>query len=350
MARRDHRRPASHRLDHDEAERLLPLDREERRARVLEELDLLAVRHLAEELDPAVAEMRLDKLREVLPLLLLAVLAREPQRKAELHRDGDRPVRSLVGTEPAEEEEVLARVRLARIEREVDGIRNRRHPREIGHRLALVLGDGDETDPRRHLGDVAVDSLGVVDIERAVDGMQDRRLDEPPEGRARHPGVVVDHVELVRTRIAGERVPQLGQSSTEQLARRPLENVREVGLRQRVARREERHIVACVDEPARQQRDDELDAPVTGRRHREPGRRQDRDLQLVHAVSLNAGGSTGHSRSSTRTLASSIRTSQTRSKARIPDSLSAPAQVGSSSGRIVRRWCCLRSGWMPSMS
>ena len=44
VAGRDHRRPAGHRLDHHQAERLLPLDREERRARVLEQLDLLAVR------------------------------------------------------------------------------------------------------------------------------------------------------------------------------------------------------------------------------------------------------------------------------------------------------------------
>ena len=66
VAGRDHRRPAGHRLDHDEAERLLPLDREERRARVLEQLDLLAVRDLAQVLDPAVAEVRLDELGEVL--------------------------------------------------------------------------------------------------------------------------------------------------------------------------------------------------------------------------------------------------------------------------------------------
>ena len=50
-AGRDHRRPAGHRLDHHEPERLLPRDREERRARVLEQLDLLPVRHLADVLD-----------------------------------------------------------------------------------------------------------------------------------------------------------------------------------------------------------------------------------------------------------------------------------------------------------
>ena len=67
-ARRDHRRAARHRLDHDQAERLLPVDREERRPRVLEQLDLLAVRDLAEVLDLVRAEMRLDELVEVLLL------------------------------------------------------------------------------------------------------------------------------------------------------------------------------------------------------------------------------------------------------------------------------------------
>src|SRR5262249_28059040 len=48
---RDHRCTARHRFDHHEPERLLPLDREKGRARVLEQLDLLAVGDLAEVLD-----------------------------------------------------------------------------------------------------------------------------------------------------------------------------------------------------------------------------------------------------------------------------------------------------------
>ena len=93
--RRDHRRAACHRLDHDEAERLLPVDREERRARVLQQLDLLAVRHLTEVLDLP-AQVRLDELVEVLQLRRLAALARELQRQTGLVRDRDRAMRALV--------------------------------------------------------------------------------------------------------------------------------------------------------------------------------------------------------------------------------------------------------------
>ena len=46
-----HGRAAGHRLDHGEAERLRPVDGEEKRARFAEELDLAAVVDLADELD-----------------------------------------------------------------------------------------------------------------------------------------------------------------------------------------------------------------------------------------------------------------------------------------------------------
>src|SRR5437764_140349 len=78
-ARRDHRRPTSHRLDHHEPERLLPFDREQRRARMLQQLDLLTVRHLAEILDP-VDKMRPDQLVEVRELLRILFLAGDLQR------------------------------------------------------------------------------------------------------------------------------------------------------------------------------------------------------------------------------------------------------------------------------
>src|SRR5262249_23641696 len=68
-------RASGHALDHHQPEGLLPLDREERRTRILEQLDLLAVRRLAEVLDPVVAEVRLDERLEVLDLLRVALLA-----------------------------------------------------------------------------------------------------------------------------------------------------------------------------------------------------------------------------------------------------------------------------------
>ena len=120
-----------------------------------------------------------------------------------------------------------------------------------------------------------------VRVERPVHGVQDWSLEQAAERGCRNPRVVVDHVELVRPRVAGEGVAHLRQRAPDQLARRLLVDVREFRLRQRVAGREQRHVVAGVDEPVREQRDDELDAPVAGRRHGEPDRRQNGDAQLV---------------------------------------------------------------------
>ena len=53
------------------------------------------------------------------------------------------------------------------------------------------------------------------------------------------------------------------------------------GASARSARREERHVVALVDESVGEQRDDPLDAAVAHRRHREPAGSDDRDAQWV---------------------------------------------------------------------
>src|SRR5215208_1352327 len=119
--RRDHRRSACHRLDHYQAKRLLPLDWKEGCARMLKELYLLAVRDLAQPFD-AVAQVRLDELREVLPLLCLAHLAGDLQRQPRLHRDGDRAMRALVGTHAAEEQQVIALLRAEGIDGKVEGV------------------------------------------------------------------------------------------------------------------------------------------------------------------------------------------------------------------------------------
>ena len=183
---RDHGRPAGHRLDHDQAERLLPLDREEGHARVLEQLDLLAVRHLAEVLDP-VAEVRLDELLVVLALLRLAPLSRDLERHPRLHRDRDRAMRALVRAHATEEEEVVAAVRLAGIERELERVGDVRDPGQVGPRLALVQRDRDHPDLRRNPRDLLVDRPGLA-VERPVEGVDDRasprrRRGRPPAAR-----------------------------------------------------------------------------------------------------------------------------------------------------------------------
>ena len=70
---RDDGRPARHRLDHHEPERLLPVDRGDQRTRPHQQLDLVGMADLPDVLDPA-AEVRTDELVEVADLERLAAL------------------------------------------------------------------------------------------------------------------------------------------------------------------------------------------------------------------------------------------------------------------------------------
>ena len=289
------------------------------------------MRHLAEVLDPA-DEMRLDVLREILDLLRVLLLACKLERQPRLARDRDRPVRALVGAHAAEEEQVVAAVRLAGIEREVERVRAVGDPRQVRLRLALVERDRDEADPPREVGDPLV-HLSRLAVERPVQRVHDRCLDEAPGERRDLARVVVDDVELVRPPVAGEGVPELGKRLADPLARRVREDRLELRLRARVAGREERHVVARVGEPVREERDDPLDPAVAARRHREPGRREDGDSH----------------RASTSTVPRTRRTSQARSKARTPESrMYSPAQEGISGGANVSRSWRRRFGWRPS--
>jgi hypothetical protein len=92
----DDGRPAGQGLDHDEAERLLPVHGKERGSRVPQELDLVLVPDLAEVLDRA-AQMRFDVLREVRALRRLATLCRDLERQPGFLGDGDRVMAPLLG-------------------------------------------------------------------------------------------------------------------------------------------------------------------------------------------------------------------------------------------------------------
>ena len=56
---------ARHRLDHHQAERLGPIDREQERVRLAQEFGLAALIDLADELDPRIAQQRYDRFVEV---------------------------------------------------------------------------------------------------------------------------------------------------------------------------------------------------------------------------------------------------------------------------------------------
>jgi hypothetical protein len=210
----------------------------------------------------------------------LGALAGDLQRHVGFEGDRDGAVRALVGAHAAEEEEVVARVRLAGVDGEVERVRAIREPRQVGMRPPLVQRERDQMEVRHELREPLVHPPRVS-VHRAVDGMDGRRVDQPRQCDPGRAGVVVDDVELVHAGVAGERVIELPERAPDPLARRLLVDVRELRLRARVAGREERYVVAGVDEPVRQEGDDQLDPAVARGGHREPDRAEDRDLELV---------------------------------------------------------------------
>src|SRR5581483_12216978 len=135
--------PARHRLDHYEAERLVPVDREEERAGATEQLDLLAVRQLAQVLDPA-PQMRADVPLEVGALLGLAALGADAQLEAERPRHLDGAVRALVVAEPTEEGEVVVMSGVEGVEGHVDCVRTDAVPGRLRERALLAGAQRDQ--------------------------------------------------------------------------------------------------------------------------------------------------------------------------------------------------------------
>ena len=72
-------------------------------------------------------------------------------------------------------------------------------------------------------------------VERAVNGVDDRRRDEAAHHRGELRRVVVDDVELVRVLVAGQRVVELDPGRPDRVQRRLGEGGHELRARARVA-------------------------------------------------------------------------------------------------------------------
>ena len=114
-AKSQDRRAAGHRLDHGEPERLRPVDREQQRLRVAQELRLLVVVDLADEFDAAAVEQRFDLGLEI-GLVGAVHLGGDLERNAQRARDGDGAVGTFLRRDAAEKGEVAA-ARLPRVPR-----------------------------------------------------------------------------------------------------------------------------------------------------------------------------------------------------------------------------------------
>ena len=217
---------------------------------------------------------------EVRLLGRLGALAGDLERQPRLERDRDGAVRALVRAHPPEEEQVVALLGVVRVEGEVERVRDVRDPGQLRPRLALAERERDQLRVRRHAHDLLVEVARVA-VDRPVHGVHERRRQQRPDREAEQAGVVVDDVEVVVPREAVERVLELPEGLADPLARRLLEDGRELRARARVAGGEERDVVPGVGEPVREQRDDPLDPAVAGRRHREPDRAEDGDLRAL---------------------------------------------------------------------
>ena len=263
-----HGRPAGHRLDHHQSERLRPPDGIEESTGAGEELQLLGMGDLAQVLEIGV-EVGPDVHVEVLVLPRLAHLGGHEQADAGLVGRLHRPVGALARRHPPEEEEVVA---VARPHREVLGIEavvDDPGDGDLGHVAALGVGDGDD---RCALADAPVEVDELL-VERSVHGGDDLQALEALGVERSHHGVVVDDVVVLDGVVGGHDVAQFGDGGAETDALGLGEGPRLRHRAGRVARGVQQDVVAGPGEAAGQQVDDELDATVESRRYRRPRRR-----------------------------------------------------------------------------
>jgi hypothetical protein len=96
-----------HRLDHYQAERLRPIDREQKRLRLAQEFGLAALIDLANELDPRIAQQRYDSFAEI-GFIDLVDFGGDLQGNAERPCYPNGAVRPLFGRDSAEKRDVAA--------------------------------------------------------------------------------------------------------------------------------------------------------------------------------------------------------------------------------------------------
>ena len=194
---------------------------------------------------------------------------------------------TLVRTHASEEDEIVApRLATKRVQREVERVRAVGDPRERGPRRALVERDGDQIRTRGKREDVVVERAWQA-VERSMDRVAERHVEQSAQREPEQAGVIVHDVELARPAEGKDHVPKLPERMTDPLARGSREHGVQPRARLRLARGEERHVVPVGDEPVREQRDDALDASVRLGRDRKPHWTDEPDF---HFCLLEAAG------------------------------------------------------------
>ncbi len=175
--KRQHRRAAGHRLDHHQAEWLVPLDREQQRPRARQQRVLHRAIRLADVLDLLAVYPWPDL---VLPVIVKDRLNFAGQLEADTGEPGgfDGQVRTFAGRHASEKRDVIVFL----VRKHVVGHRNAVvHEVHVRHEFAI----------RHPLGDRHVVNARVLHVQlaqrrfvRMVDRQDGRLIDEPREGNA----------------------------------------------------------------------------------------------------------------------------------------------------------------------
>ena len=187
-----HRRATGHGLDHDQAERLGPIDGESECECVAEEFTFFSIRNFTDELDVLSVDVRLHFCIEVFLSSWPFDLGRNLQRHSTELRHADGFGRSFVASDSSQERQVLPRLTAKRKVCVVQAMVDGSHPRQVGHRLALSVANRNVAGFRP----CSKSERGFHEAEFSV-----KRRDYGNVGQARqrqHPVVmvIVDQVEL----------------------------------------------------------------------------------------------------------------------------------------------------------
>lgn len=281
-AQGDDGRATDHRLDHHDAERLLPLDREQQATGARQQLSLADRVGLAEHV-VVVGEQRPHAVLEVLLFRGLTAFAGQYQRDAGLVRGPQRQVRTLVRRIPAQKQCVVMLFGLERPLVDAQRIVYAANPIQLRSQLPLTVADGHQADVAAEL---AVVGMQVV-VDRAVHG-DHRGHAQPLVDRGVHrpgKGVVVHDVDAVLFGDPGDgaahlqRVHDLGVGLAQPLGHGPVPQRDEPGRRARFAGAEQGDLVSAGHQHVGEIGHDGLHAAVPVRRDVEIRRGDEHDPQ-----------------------------------------------------------------------
>ena len=193
-SKRNHRRAARHRFDHDKPERLRPIDREQKRGRIPEKGLFLALVDLADELDVGMfGDHWLDDRFPIISIRLVD-LGGHLQSRSRARGDLDRAVRPLFRRNPPQIGKVASR--WTRIEAEKisrKAVVNRAHPICVRQAAALILGNRYQ----RRVGEYGMDEPLLLLIQTPVHRRHRAIHEVANDGEVKHVDMKVQDVELL---------------------------------------------------------------------------------------------------------------------------------------------------------